>query len=66
MLHVLDLADAGEPGVREEAHQVGLSVPARPGMTATVVAVTVPETVPFGEATLKPLRGGETLKWKLA
>ncbi|RYF78111.1 MAG: dihydroorotase [Comamonadaceae bacterium] len=27
---------------------------------------TVPETVPFGEATLKPLRGGETLNWKLA
>jgi dihydroorotase len=27
---------------------------------------TVPETVPFGEATLKPLRGGEELRWKLA
>lgn len=27
---------------------------------------TVPETVPYGEATLKPLRGGETLSWKLA
>lgn len=27
---------------------------------------TVPETVPFGEAALKPLRGGETLGWKLA
>jgi dihydroorotase len=26
----------------------------------------VPETVPFGEAELKPLRGGETLAWKLA
>ena len=26
---------------------------------------TVPETVPFGEATLKPLRGGETLNWTL-
>lgn len=26
---------------------------------------TVPETVPFGEATLKPLRGGEALNWKL-
>jgi dihydroorotase len=25
----------------------------------------VPETVPFGEATLKPLRGGETLAWRL-
>ncbi|MDP9901645.1 dihydroorotase [Variovorax ginsengisoli] len=27
---------------------------------------TVPETVPYGEATLKPLRGGETLSWRLA
>src|SRR3954462_2783497 len=27
---------------------------------------TVPETVPYGEATLKPLRAGETLQWKLA
>jgi dihydroorotase len=26
---------------------------------------TLPETVPFGDATLKPLRGGETLNWKL-
>jgi dihydroorotase len=26
---------------------------------------TVPEAVPFGEATLKPLRGGETLSWRL-
>jgi dihydroorotase len=26
---------------------------------------TVPESVPFGEAVLKPLRGGETLRWKL-
>jgi dihydroorotase len=26
---------------------------------------TVPETVPYGEATLKPLGGGETLNWKL-
>lgn len=26
---------------------------------------TVPEAVPFGEATLKPLRGGDTLAWKL-
>jgi dihydroorotase len=25
----------------------------------------LPETLPFGEATLKPLRGGETLPWKL-
>ena len=27
---------------------------------------TVPEAVPFGEAQLKPLRGGETLAWKLS
>jgi len=26
---------------------------------------TLPETVPFGEAQLKPLRGGETLAWRL-
>jgi dihydroorotase len=26
----------------------------------------VPEKVPFGEAELKPLRGGETLQWKVA
>ena len=29
-------------------------------------AWTVPETVPFGDAQLKPLRGGETLAWRLA
>jgi dihydroorotase len=28
-------------------------------------AWTVPETVPYGEATLKPLRGGETVAWRL-
>ena len=28
-------------------------------------AWSVPEAVPFGEATLKPLRGGETLTWRL-
>ena len=26
---------------------------------------TLPETLPFGEAIIKPLRGGETLNWKL-
>lgn len=26
---------------------------------------TLPETVPFGDTVLKPLRGGETLSWKL-
>jgi len=28
-------------------------------------AWTLPETVPFGDALLKPLRGGETLPWRL-
>ena len=28
-------------------------------------AWTLPETLPFGEAQLKPLRGGETLAWRL-
>ena len=28
--------------------------------------LAVPETLPFGEAELKPLRGGETLAWRLA
>jgi dihydroorotase len=27
---------------------------------------TLPEALPFGESELKPLRGGETLNWKLA
>jgi dihydroorotase len=27
---------------------------------------TLPESVPFGDASLKPLRGGETLNWRLA
>jgi len=29
-------------------------------------AWTLPETVPFGDALLKPLRGGETLNWRLS
>ena len=29
-------------------------------------AWTVPEAVPFGEAQLKPLRGGESLPWRVA
>jgi dihydroorotase len=28
--------------------------------------LTLPESVPFGDARLKPLRGGETLNWRLA
>ena len=27
---------------------------------------TVPETLPFGETEIKPLRGGDTLNWKLS
>ncbi|KNZ32309.1 MAG: dihydroorotase [Methylibium sp. NZG] len=34
-------------------------------VTLTEQAWTVPEAVAFGEAQLKPLRGGETLTWKL-
>jgi dihydroorotase len=29
-------------------------------------AWTLPEAVPFGDAVLKPLRGGQTLQWRLA
>jgi dihydroorotase len=40
-----------------------------PRNTGTVTlkreAWTLPETLPFGDATLKPLRAGETLNWKL-
>ena len=40
-----------------------------PRNTGTVTlreeAWVVPETVPFGDAQLKPLRGGESLNWKL-
>jgi len=39
----------------------------RNGGTVTLVreAWTLPETYPFGDATIKPLRAGETLNWKL-
>jgi dihydroorotase len=41
-----------------------------PRNTGTVTlrrqAWTLPESLPFGEATLKPLRGGESLAWQLA
>ena len=41
-----------------------------PRNTGTVTlqrqAWTLPDSIPFGEAELKPLRGGETLAWKLA
>jgi dihydroorotase len=39
-----------------------------PRNTGTVTLVreplTLPDTLPFGDATLKPLRGGETLAWR--
>jgi dihydroorotase len=34
-------------------------------VTLRKTAWTLPESVPFGEAQLKPLRGGETLHWQL-
>jgi dihydroorotase len=34
-------------------------------ITMTKQAWTLPETVLFGDAQLKPLRGGETLAWRL-
>jgi len=41
-----------------------------PRNTGTVTlqrsAWTLPETLPFGDALIKPLRGGETLNWKLS
>lgn len=41
-----------------------------PRNTCTVTlhreAWTLPETVPFGDSTLKPLRGGEPLAWRLS
>jgi dihydroorotase len=40
----------------------------RNGGTVTLRKVpwTVPESLPFGDAQIKPLRGGETLSWQLA
>jgi dihydroorotase len=35
-------------------------------VTLTRQPWTLPETLPFGEAELKPLRGGDTLAWRLA
>ena len=35
-------------------------------LTLKKEAWQLPETVPFGEAELKPLRGGETLQWRVA
>jgi dihydroorotase len=39
--------------------------PNRGVVTLRRQAWTVPKTLPFGEAELKPLRGGESLAWKL-
>lgn len=42
-------------------------LPRNPGkLTLKKEPWTLPEKVPFGEAELKPLRGGETLAWKVA
>jgi dihydroorotase len=38
----------------------------RERVTLKKEAWTVPEVLPFGDAVLKPLRGGETLNWRLA
>jgi dihydroorotase len=38
----------------------------RGSVTLKREAWQLPESVPFGDATLKPLRGGETLNWKLS
>ena len=35
-------------------------------VTLSKQAWTLPHSVPFGEAQLKPLRGGETLAWRLS
>jgi hypothetical protein len=54
----------------------GLCQPPRPGLlrpaaqhrhrdTLRREPWTLPETLPFGDATIKPLRAGETLNWKL-
>ena len=41
-------------------------LPRNPGrVTLRRTSWVLPEVVPFGEAELKPLRGGETLTWKL-
>jgi len=41
-------------------------LPRNPGtVTLRRAPFVVPETVPFGDAVLKPLRGGETLAWRL-
>ena len=46
------------------------TVVSRDGQTMTITlrreTWTPPESYPFGEAQLKPLRGGETLSWRLA
>ena len=41
-------------------------LPRNPARSRCARAWTLPEALPFGEAELKPLRGGETLAWRLA
>jgi len=40
--------------------------PNKTTVTLKKLAWTLPEVLPFGDAELKPLRGGETLAWRLA
>ena len=40
--------------------------PNKTTVTLKKLAWTLPEALPFGDAELKPLRGGETLAWRLA
>ena len=40
--------------------------PNKTTVTLRKLAWTLPEALPFGDAEVKPLRGGETLAWRLA
>ena len=61
-------------GVLDAADQVYGSIgpafyglaPNETTVTLKKLAWTLPEALPFGDAELKPLRGGETLAWRLA
>ena len=35
------------------------------GPSTVMLTRVVPEELPFGEAVIKPLRGGETLRWRM-
>jgi dihydroorotase len=57
-------------GLEHFASRAGAAFYGLPLNTGTItlrkVAWTLPESLPFGEAELKPLRAGETLAWRLA